>query len=91
MKYLIFCFLLTGCSVKGINSTLFLKEDGSRLYNLDGQDCLESGYKISKMPDGHYYRIVTYYKNCDIHKERQMEEFEPRQWGIKEKLDLKLK
>lgn len=86
MRILICCmFLLSGCASKGVNTTLFLKEDGKRFYNLKNEDCLESGYQVDKGPDGQY-RLITYFSNCDIHTERKMKEFEPKLWGITPKL-----
>lgn len=76
---------LSGCSIKGVNTTMFLKEDGSRIYNLKGEDCLESGYQAVKAPNGDTYRLITFYSNCDVHKERDMKDFEPQQWLIKPK------
>ena len=77
--------LMSGCSVKGVNATMFLKEDGSRLYNLQGKDCLESGYQIIKMQDGENYRLTYYYSNCDVHRDRELKEFELKDWAIKPK------
>lgn len=76
---------LTGCASKGINATLFLKEDDNRWYNLQGKDCLESGYQVMKNLDGDDYRIVTYFSNCEVHRERTLKEFELKQWGVKPK------
>lgn len=76
---------LSGCAYKGINATLFLKEDDSRLYNLQGTDCLVSGQQIIKAPDGQRYRLTTYFSNCDVHTDRYLKEFELKQWGVPEK------
>lgn len=76
------CLLLTGCASKGINTTMFLKEDTSRLYNLQGNDCIESGYQVIKAPSGEKYRLTYYYSNCDIHRDRMLEEFELNQWSV---------
>lgn len=89
MKYLVLCLLLTGCASKGINTTMFLKEDGSRLYNLKGDDCLESGYQVIKAPDGQQYRLTYYYSNCDVHRDRLLKEFEIKQWVPSGKVELK--
>lgn len=80
MKYLIFVLLLTGCSTKGVDAVLFLKEDDHRWYNLEGKDCIESGYQIRKNEDGESYRIVSYFSNCSVHSERTLKEFEVEQW-----------
>lgn len=79
------CLLLTGCASKGINATLFLKEDDSRIYNLKGDDCLISGYQVIKAPDGQRYRLTTYFSNCDVHTDRLLKEFELKDWGIQPK------
>lgn len=78
-------FLLAGCSTKGVNATLFLKEKDQFLTNLEGGACLESGQQIITAPDGTHYRMVHYYSNCNVHLNRRMEDFEPRQWGLPEK------
>lgn len=80
MKYLLLALVLTGCSSKYINATLFLKEDDSHWYNLQGKDCLNSGYQLIKNTDGETFRIVSYYSNCDVHSERTLKEFEIEQW-----------
>jgi len=82
MKYLAVLFImLSGCVAKGVNTTIFLKEDSSRLYNLNGDDCLESGYQVIKTPNGKQYRLTYYYSNCDIHKDRILKEFEIKHWA----------
>lgn len=72
---------LIGCSSRA-NVTLFLKEEDSRLVDLNGKDCIESGMLIIKDEDkeGQYYRIVTLYSNCLVQTKRRMKEFEPQQW-----------
>ena len=80
--------VLTGCSTKGINTTLFLREEASRLKDLKGNECLESGYQVIKdreRPSEDKYILIVYYQNCDIHRERLLNAFEPAQWGIKPK------
>lgn len=77
---------MAGCSAHRVDTTLFLKEDSSLLYNLKGDTCLESGIQILKAPNGELYRMITIYENCDVHKARIMEEFEPKQWLIKPKI-----
>lgn len=87
MKWtLLAIFLFTSaCSTKGINTTLFLKEDDSRFYNIKDEDCLESGYQIKKHTKfKDKWVIITSYENCAIHKERVLKDFEPKQWLIKE-------
>ena len=76
---LFFC-IVAGCSTKGVDATIFLKEDDSRWYNSQGKDCLESGYKIIKNDRGDTYRIVTYFSNCEVEHERTLKEFELKQW-----------
>lgn len=85
MKILFLSLILlsfSACSAKGINATLFLKEKDQRLVNLKGDACLESGQQIIKAPDGEYYRMIHFYSNCDVHLNRKMEDFEPKQWGL---------
>lgn len=91
MKYLmtlILGIILTGCATKGVNTTMFLKEDYSRLYNLKGEECSESGYQVDKDRDEkveEHHNLTTYYSNCDVHRVRRLQEFEPKQWGIEPK------
>lgn len=76
MKYLLFSFLLIGCSVPHVNYTILLKENHLTLQNLKGEECTESGYQFRKKDN----ELTTFYKNCDIHMYRQLEEFELEQW-----------
>lgn len=76
MKYLLICLFIVGCGAEKVNYTVFIKEDSSRLYNLEGVDCIESGYQLDKNGN----RLITTYLNCDVHKERHLNEFELKQW-----------
>lgn len=86
---LLLSFYLTGCASKSTNSTLFLKEDSSQLYNLQGSPCIESGLQVVFPSDNNTYELITLYINCDIHKNRIMESFEPKQWIIEKKKESK--
>lgn len=79
---LAFSLLLTGCSTKGINATLFLKEKDQYLTNLKGDMCIESGQQVLNPIDGEIYRMIHIYSNCDVRLHRRMEDFEPKQWGL---------
>lgn len=82
MKYLLFFTLvLSGCATLRPNSTIFLKEDGSKLINLKGEDCSESGYQLDK--EGK--RLITHYSNCEVEKSRELQEFEIKQWKPEKK------
>jgi len=73
---------LSACTSKTVNATLFLKEKDQYLVNLKGNVCIESGQIINKAPDGETYRMVHVFRNCDVRLNRQMEEFELKQWAI---------
>ena len=75
--------LICGCAEKGIVATIFLKETNRKFYNLNGDACLLSGYEIIKEEDGKHYDLVTYYSNCLVHEEHQLEEYEIPQWKPK--------
>jgi hypothetical protein len=81
MKYLCLGLLLCGCAVKDPNATIFLKEYNMRLYNLNGEDCIETGYQLVKSIDGtDSYRLITFYSNCSVHKEHLLDEIEIKAW-----------
>lgn len=81
MKYLILLSLfITGCGVKGVPYTIFLKENNRRFQNLQGADCMEDGYEIIQEEDGKHFTLITYYLNCEVHEYRQLEEFEIKNW-----------
>lgn len=84
MKYLLFLILL-GCSQKGINTTLILKEDEHRLHNLKNETCLISGYQVilDKNSDSKQYLLITFYSNCDVRQERKLKEAEQKYWLLK--------
>jgi len=73
---------LTGCGpVKGINSIIFLTQRQYRLYNSKNEDCIVSGYQITRDPGkAEKYRFTTYYSNCDTWESRYLEEFELKHW-----------
>jgi hypothetical protein len=82
MKYfLLLSMLLPGCMTHTGNTTLFLKEDNSRLYDLKAIDCIESGLQVVQDETG--YKLITYYKNCDVRRERHLDEIEVKQWIVK--------
>lgn len=64
------------CSPMRANYTVFLKDKEESLYNLKGETCQESGYQL----DDSNRRLITTYKNCDVHLNRKLEEFEPKLW-----------
>lgn len=76
---------LSACGATRVNYTLFLKEDGSTLQNLKGDECSESGYQLDT--DGK--RLITFYSNCDVHKYRTLQEFEIKQWKPSGSIQLK--
>ena len=80
--YLMLLLNLSSCALNK-NATLFLREKDEDLSNLKNERCTESGHVIIKAPDGIHYRMITSYGNCDVKKDRKMEEFELEQWGIK--------
>lgn len=71
--------VLTGCSLKASNTTIFLKERNTRIYNLSGEECLVSGYYLTNLW-GTQYRLVTVFENCDVRHERILDEVELKQW-----------
>jgi len=87
--YILICLcLLTGCSQKGIVSTIFLKETSRQFVNLQGDACLQNGFVLTKEDDKKHYTLVTYFKNCSVHESRQLEEFEIEQWQPKGTLGI---
>jgi hypothetical protein len=69
-------FLLNACGATKVNYTLYLRETNYSLYDLKGNECLISGYQL----DSNGTRLITFYKNCDIHAQRALEQFELKQW-----------
>lgn len=78
MKWAVF-LLLAGCAPKASQLTIFLKEKTTRIYRLDGKDCLASGYLIVPAHGGGH-RLVTVFENCDVRHERLLDEVEIKQW-----------
>lgn len=79
MKYLLLALLLSSCAPLRVNYTVFLKEDESTYYNLQGNECIESGYQLDEQGK----QLITFYSNCDFHRYRLLKEFEPGQWSKK--------
>jgi len=80
MKYLVLCLLLSGCATTHGAYTIFLKGDTGQFYDLKGNDCIVSGYSVMQNPNDGIYRLTTFFKNCDIHVVRQLEEKELKNW-----------
>lgn len=81
LSALILSVMLVGCSTKGVNATLFLQEEDSKLVDLAGATCLESGYQVMKHPAlEDKFILITTYENCKVTKERVLRDFEPKQW-----------
>lgn len=78
MKW-VFILLISGCTVKSPNLTVFLKEKNTRIYSLSGRECITSGYYITPILEGQY-RLVTVFENCDVRHERILDEMEIKQW-----------
>lgn len=79
---LILLLNLSACALNK-NATLFLRERDLFITDLKGNNCIESGHVVIKVPSGEYYRMITSYTNCEVRKDRKMEEFELEQWGVK--------
>lgn len=86
MMGILLLILLSGCTLKGLNTTLFLKEDDKRLYSVYGGECMESGYVVKKELNAeNIYSLTSSYSNCSIESIRTLKEYEIKDWGIKSK------
>lgn len=70
--------LMTGCGATKVNYTVFLKEHSSKMENLKGDECMESGYQLYK--EG--AELIIFYENCDIHIYKSLDEFDPKKAGL---------
>jgi len=84
VKYLLLVLLLSSCSPLRANYTVFLREDESIYYNLQGNRCIESGYELDKQGK----ELITFYSNCEFHKYRLLKEFELNQWSNKKHISV---
>lgn len=76
---LLFVLLMaSSCGADRVGYTIFLKEHESRLENLKGDECLESGYQIYK--EGK--ELIIFYTNCEIHSYRTLDQFDPAKSGL---------
>jgi len=89
IRWLVYCFIIVllclafiGCApIKGINSVIFLTQRQYRLYNSKNEDCITSGYQITREPGKEEkYRFTTYFSNCDTWESRYLEESELKHW-----------
>jgi len=85
MKYLFLALFLSGCAPKG-TVTIFLKEEDNRFYNMKGENCVESGYVVSKAEVSSGYLLRTTYYNCEVTKEHKLKDFEVKQWILPKNL-----
>lgn len=70
---------LCGCATLEPDYTIFLKEEQWNIRNLQGDNCIESGYQIRKQKD-ESYRLTVFYENCDVHTYRLLKEREKEHW-----------
>lgn len=77
-KGLILLLLLTGCGAEKVNYTIFLKEHASKIENLRGAECEETGYQLHNNGT----ELIIFYGNCDIHTYKILDEFDPKKAGL---------